>query len=128
VLPGGEPFPTLLWLTCPWLCQRAGAEESAGGADAWSARLADEPVLADRMRSADASYRLRRAEIAWGIDPCAGTGIAGQRDSLSAKCLHAHIAAAIGGFDDPIGLGVLARADRECPDDRCAAALVESGP
>jgi hypothetical protein len=109
VLPGGEPFPTLLWLTCPWLCQRAGAEESAGGADAWS-------------------YRLRRAEIARGIDPCAGTGIAGQRDSLSAKCLHAHIAAAIGGFDDPIGLGVLARADRECPDDRCAAALVESGP
>ena len=126
VLPGGEPVPTLLWLTCPWLVERVGAVESSGGTDSWSARLATDSALAARMRVADVAYRERRALVAGGIDPCEGTGIAGQRDPLATKCLHAHVAAALGGIDDPVGLAVLETAPRECPDDRCAAALVDS--
>lgn len=126
ILSDGRPFPTLLWLTCPWLCQRAAARESAGDTDQWRARLAAEPELADRMRVADGAYWSRRAQVAGGIDPCAGTGVAGQRDPLATKCLHAHVAAALGGLADPIGLALLATGERACPDDRCAGALVES--
>ena len=128
LLPGAERFPTLLWLTCPWLCELVSAQESAGGTDAWSARLHADPALAGRLRAADEAYRVLRASEAGGADPCAGTGIAGQRDPLATKCLHAHVAAALAGLADPVGLAVLERMPRECPDDRCAAALVESRP
>ena len=127
-LPGGEPFPTVLWLTCPWLAERVSALESAGGTGEWSARLAADESLASRMRAADGAYRARRARLAGGEDPCRGTGVAGQRDPLGTKCLHAHVAAALGGLDDPIGLELLESVQRECPDDRCAPSLVESRP
>jgi len=80
------------------------------------------------MRAADAEYRQRRAACAGGDDPCAAVGIAGQRDPLATKCLHAHVAAAAAGIDDPVGAALLDEGPRECPDDRCDAALVESCP
>jgi hypothetical protein len=127
-LPDGAPFPTLLWLTCPWLAGHASAMESAGGTAEWARRLASDAALASRMCAADDAYREWRAAIADGVDPCSGTGIAGQRDPLGTKCLHAHVAAALGGLDDPVGEAVLASTERECPDDRCGLALVESRP
>lgn len=118
---GEEPFPTLFWLTCPWLAGDVSAAESAGGVSAWAARLAADPELAERMRAADAVYRARRAEAALPHpDPCAGVGIAGQRDPAATKCLHAHVAAALAGIDDPVGTQLLDELSRECPDGRCA--------
>jgi hypothetical protein len=73
------------------------------------------------MRAADAEYRARRAELADGTDPVPGVGIAGQRDPLATKCLHAHVASALAGIDDPVGLQVLDEVGRECPDDACFA-------
>ncbi len=120
-LGDGGPFPTLYWLTCPWLAGDVSAAESAGGVSSWAARLAAEPELAERMRAADAVYRDRRAEAALPHpDPCAGVGIAGQRDPAATKCLHAHVAAALAGIADPVGRGLLDALGRECPDGRCA--------
>ena len=127
-LADGAPFPTLFWLTCPWLAERASALESAGATAAWSSRLAEDPDLAARVVAADESYRAERARSAGGADPCAGTGIAGQRDPLGTKCVHAHVAAALGGIDDPIGEEALALGPAECPDDLCGSSLVESRP
>jgi len=116
------PFPTLYWLSCPWLLGVVSQAESAGGASQWAARFATDPALATRMRAADAAYRARRAKAASPRpDPCADVGIAGQADPLATKCLHAHVAAALAGIDDPVGGGLLADAGRECPDGRCAA-------
>ncbi|MBN2821588.1 MAG: DUF501 domain-containing protein [Coriobacteriia bacterium] len=115
----GEPFPTLFWLTCPFLCERVSALESEGAVTVWTDRLEADAGLADEMRAADEVYRRLRQAEAGGVDRCWTVGIAGQRDSLKVKCLHAHVAAFLGGIDDPIGRAVLAGLERECDDSRC---------
>ncbi len=118
-LASGEPFPTLFWLTCPHLVDAVGALESSGEVEAWAVRLAGDPGLADRMRTADAVYRTARAAESAGDDACPDVGMAGQRDPLATKCLHAHVAAALGGTGDPVGEAVLGQIERECGDERC---------
>jgi hypothetical protein len=131
LLEDGSPFPTTLWLTCPWLVEAVSDAESLGGAAHWAARVAADSDLALAARSADAAYRKLRASLIDGEDPCANVGIAGQADPLAVKCLHARVAAALTGLSDPVGLGVLTSLSEiglapECPHDRCVA--VESGP
>lgn len=118
-LADGTPFPNLAWLTCPWLSELVAAEESAGGAAAFALRAAEEPAFAARLIAADATVRALRAAESGGVDVCASVGIAGQRDPLGVKCLHAHVALALLGLDDPVGEDVLSRVQRWCDDDRC---------
>ena len=120
-LADGSPFPTFAWLTCPWLLDFAAAEESEGGAARWARRAADDAGTADALRAVDAEVREMRAAESGGADACEGVGVAGQRDPLGVKCLHAHIALALVGLDDPVGAGELGKIQRECPDGRCAA-------
>ena len=122
LLDDGTPFPTLFWLTCPFLVEKTGAIESVGEVAEWAARLANDEVLAARMLVADAHYRvLRAAEAPPGCDPCGDAGIAGQADPLATKCLHAHVACLLGGIEDPAGESVIARFGCECDDARCDA-------
>ncbi len=121
VLADGTPFPTLYWLTCPWLAEHAAHEESGGAVAAAAERLAADPLAAAALEASDAAYREARAAEAGGTDPCAGTGIAGQKDPLAVKCLHAHVAAALAGTGDPLGLECMGRWDEACPDERCAS-------
>jgi uncharacterized protein len=120
LLDDGTRFPTALWLTCPWVGEAAAAEESAGATAQWSERASTDPALAQALRNADEQVRARRTAESGGEDPCPSVGIAGQRDPLGVKCLHAHAAAALAGIDDPIGVAVLERCGRDCPDGRCA--------
>ncbi len=123
VLETGEPFPTLYYLTCPHLVARIGALESQGGCERWRESIAADDSLASRLRDADVSYRAARAAEGGGADPTPKVGIAGQRDPLAVKCLHAHVAAFLAGIDDPVGAGVLQRIPAECADRRCEEAL-----
>ncbi|TDB36939.1 MAG: DUF501 domain-containing protein [Actinobacteria bacterium] len=125
-LPDGEPFPTLYWLTCPHLLDAVARLESAGEVDAWAALLASDVALANRMRVADAAYRSARAAESGGDDACATVGIAGQRDPLGTKCLHAHVAAALAGINDPIGESILGSLAHECEDKRCSEGATDS--
>jgi len=93
-LPDGTPFPTLYYLTCPKAASAIGSLEANGVMRTMTARLADEPALADRYRAADADYRGRRdaAARADGIEPLApGTQTAGGMPDR-VKCLHALVA------------------------------------
>lgn len=119
VLADGSRFPSYAWLSCPWLAQAASAEESHGALRQWSARLDENEVLRNRLLAADHSLRQARAACFKGEDPCESVGLAGQRDPLAVKCLHAHVALAVLGLDDPIGLELLSSIERECPDERC---------
>ncbi|MBE0477096.1 MAG: DUF501 domain-containing protein [Coriobacteriia bacterium] len=121
VLEDGSPFPTLYWLTCPYLARAASDQESAGGVAREAGVLAADRALATAMRAADAVYRTRRAEESGGSDACEDVGIAGQRDPLATKCLHAHAAAALAGVVDPVGRRVLRPCGACCEDDECAA-------
>lgn len=120
VLDTGEPFPTLFWLTCPWLLAAISEAESAGGAARWAEAVASDPALQTAVLAADIEYRARRVVAGAGGDPCGDVGVGGQREHGATKCLHAHAAAALAGIADPIGEGVLADLERWCPDDRCA--------
>lgn len=118
VTEAGEPFPTLFYLTCPHLVGAVARLESAGAVEEWRSRIAEDPALQQRLLDADAEYRRARAAEGGGTDPVEA-GIAGLRDVLAIKCLHAHVAAVLAGIADPVGEAVLAGIVLECADERC---------
>ncbi len=120
-LADGTPFPTLYWLTCPWLVESVGALESEGVLGAWTARAASDPALAADLGATHAALRERRAGESGGVDVCAGIGVAGQRDASRVKCLHAHVALTLAGIEDPVGQETLELLGCACEDDACAA-------
>jgi len=121
LLEDGTPFPTLCYLTCPHLVDRVAALESAGEAGRWRRCLAVDLGFATRLQAADVAYRTARAAEARGEDPMPDVGIAGQRDPLAVKCLHAHVASALVGIDDPIGVAVLRDVGYSCDEGRCGS-------
>jgi uncharacterized protein len=127
-LSDGAPFPTFAWLTCPWLAQRAAAAESRGETAEWARRAAADEGLRARLAETDRVVREVRAAESGGEDHCRSVGIAGQRDPLGVKCLHAHLALALVGIDDPIGIDLLAESDPACPDGRCARLTQDAPP
>jgi hypothetical protein len=123
-LEDGTPFPSFAWLTCPWIAARASLAESDGAAARWGRAAHDDADLAARLAALDATVRAARKQESAGVDACESVGLAGQRDPLGVKCLHAHAALALLGYDDPIGTTLLAES-AECEDGRCA--LLVSG-
>ncbi|HEY5539891.1 MAG TPA: DUF501 domain-containing protein [Coriobacteriia bacterium] len=119
LLADGTPFPTHAWLTCPYLTEALSAEESAGAAAVWAERAASDPLLAEHLHAADAALRSVRAEESGGADACEPVGLAGQRDPLGVKCLHAHVALTLIGIDDPIGVEELGKIPESCGNARC---------
>lgn len=126
VLSDSTPFPDFAWLTCPWLAAEVSSLESGGACAHWTARLAEDAESAAALVACDAEVRRRRADESGGDDPCAHVGLAGQRDVLKVKCLHAHVALSLAGLEDPIGSDVLAQTGDVCPDERCAALLKQA--
>ena len=118
-LADGTPFPAYAWLTCPYLLETLAAEESAGAAASWAQRAATDAQLAAALIAADGAVRAARARESGGEDACAEVGIAGQRDPLGVKCVHAHVALALVGIDDPIGTEELGKIEPTCSDVRC---------
>lgn len=125
-LADSTPFPTLVWLTCPWLAEKVSALESSGAIARWNEALATDGSLADRLSAADGALRRARAAESGGVDACSQVGIAGQRDAGNVKCIHAHVALALIGIDDPIGRAVIDESGATCGDKRCAG-LCEDG-
>jgi uncharacterized protein len=128
LLADGTRFPTYAYLTCPHLAEALSAEESAGATAAWAERAATDPVLAEGLRAADAALRTARAAESGGVDACESVGLAGQRDPLGVKCLHAHVALALIGIDDPIGLAELGKIPGSCANARCMSMQPTSLP
>ncbi len=82
-LPGGTPFPTLYYLTCPRAASAIGTLEAEGVMKEMTARLATDPELAAAYRTAHEDYLARRdaVEVLENF-PSAG----GMPDRV--KCLH----------------------------------------
>ena len=93
-LPGGTPFPTLYYLTCPRAAAAVGRLEAAGAMRAMTARLAQDAHLRAAYQAAHEDYlaRRRKAALAAGLQPLPpGTQSAGGMPGR-VKCLHAHVA------------------------------------
>jgi uncharacterized protein len=121
LLADGTPFPTYAWLTCPHLVEQLHAEESEGATAGWAARAQSDTQLAEQLRFTDAAVREARKRESAGSDPCGSVGLAGQREPLGVKCLHAHVALALLGIEDPIGAAELDKVKPTCKDARCGA-------
>lgn len=106
-LPGGTPFPTTYYLTCPRAVAAASRLEAAGIMAEMTERLADDPELAERYRAAHRAYLADRAALGAAIgDPVPeidGFSAGGMPDRV--KCLHALVghALAAGPGVNPIG-------------------------
>ena len=90
-LPGGTPFPTLYYLTCPRAAAAIGRLEASGLMREMTDRLMVDGSLRERYQAAHKDYLARRDEAARsaGVDPLPpGTQSAGGMP-LRVKCLHA---------------------------------------
>ncbi|MPZ25981.1 MAG: DUF501 domain-containing protein [Micromonosporaceae bacterium] len=91
-LGDGSPFPTLFYLTCPTAVAACSRLESAGRMREMTARLAEDPELAARYRTAHADYLARRRAVA-EVPEIAGVSAGGMPGRV--KCLHALLAHAL---------------------------------
>jgi hypothetical protein len=113
--PDGAPFPTTYYLTCPWLAAAIARIEARGGVERWSERAAGDVELRASLERADEEQRRVRPEL--------DVGIAGTRNPLKLKCLHAHAAFALARPGYELGERILDEVDeRWCPDRRCEIA------
>ncbi len=99
---GGEPFPTLFWLTCPAAVKTVARLESAGAIARFNARAETDAAFAEALEAAHREYGQERARgfpeaAEWG-------GVGGTRRGV--KCLHAHYANHLAGGADPVGASV----------------------
>ena len=101
-LPDGTPFPTLYYLTCPRATGAVSALESAGLMREMSARLANDPELAQLYRQAHERYLARREAIE-SVPEIAGVSAGGMPTRV--KCLHVQLAQSLaeGPGGNPFG-------------------------
>jgi hypothetical protein len=105
-LPDGTPFPTTFYLTCPRAASLIGTLEGSGLMAEMTARLAADPVLAERYAAAHARYLEARTAIGH-VAEIDGVSAGGMPDRV--KCLHvlAGQALAQGPGVNPLGDEVL---------------------
>jgi hypothetical protein len=84
-LPGGTPFPTTFYLTCPRLTGAISTLESSGLMAEMTERLGQDRELAARYRLAHQDYLRRRAELG-EVSQIAGISAGGMPNRV--KCLH----------------------------------------
>ncbi len=125
----GKPFPTMFWLTCPFLGKEIDRLEAGGTIGELEERIRTDSGLAARLLSAHRAYIEERLALLSGrerehlkergmFDALAGRGIGGIADFSRIKCLHLHVAHAL-AEENPIGRIVLDRIpQRACRPDR----------
>jgi len=131
----GRPFPTLFWLTCPYLVRQLSGLEGAGWVSLLEQRVRDDEAFRRRVEEAHASYvkeRLGllsegergRLEGSGQLASLMTRGIGGTRDVSRVKCLHLHVAHAL-ARRNPLGeeaLRGLVRTDCDTQERICSAA------
>ena len=96
-LRDGTPMPTLYWLIDAQLRDEVSRLESEGGVHRY-----EELVDAHQLQRTHDEYKRRRDESVVREDLVAASGgVGGTR--VGVKCLHAHLANFLVGFNDPVG-------------------------
>lgn len=114
----GKPFPTLYWLTCPFLSKEIDHLEAAGWVKRLEALVMEGGAVRSAMEAAHQRYCLQRDQLLSSEEKRAleadgtlagleGRGIGGISNWSFLKCLHLHVAHALAD-ENPIGDRVLA--------------------
>lgn len=114
-----EPFPTMYWLTCPYLREKVGTLEGGRHFRDIRDRLKSDPEFSRRVDEAASTYRERRKrlydELPQGLkagisesaaESLLASGPGGIKTPENIKCLHIYLANRLSGEDDPIGEAV----------------------
>lgn len=106
----GSPFPTLFWLTCPFLRQLVSGLETRGLIGLFESRIKHETPFREKYLRAHAQTAalkktlLGESELpTWQRDPIVKRGIGGIKNLESVKCLHLQLANFLGGVENPVG-------------------------
>ena len=123
-LPGGEPFPTTYYLTCPHAVAAGSALEHAGGVERYRRLAEDDDVLRRSYRDGAERQRSLRRPASVMLDGGASLalGIGGTACDGAIKCLHAHAAFALAQPGYLLGAAVLAEAAPVFPAGGCCSA------
>jgi len=112
-LPGGTPFPTTYYLTCPRASSACSTLESTGLMTALTERLREDPALARAYAAAHEAYLADRRAVGkltgdGDVVEIEGVSAGGMPDRV--KCLHALLAHALaaGPGVNPLGDETLA--------------------
>lgn len=97
-LPDGSPFPTLFYLSLPYLVYKISRLEADGKMAEYNEALAESPELAAAHERAHRSY-LERRRILGDVPEIAGVSAGGLPNRV--KCLHA-----LAGYSLAVGRGV----------------------
>jgi hypothetical protein len=133
-LVAGKPFPTLFWLTCPFLTKQIDRLEAEGWIKCLQALLETDSSLAAALREAHQTYITERNRLLSPEDRATleetgmlkdllEKGIGGTADFARVKCLHLHVAHAL-ARKNPIGKRVLQHLQNHaCPPEQviCSA-------
>lgn len=104
-LRDGTPMPTLYWLVDPDLHEAVSRLEGEGGVHRF-----EELVDSRELERAHEQYARRRLAATVQTDAVqARGGVGGTR--VGVKCLHAHLANYLAGFEDPVGALVALEVD-----------------
>jgi hypothetical protein len=119
-LPGGTPFPTTYYATCPRLTGAISTLETGGVMKEMTARLAEDGPLAAAYERAHEHYLASRAELG-EVPEIAGISAGGMPTRV--KCLHVLVAhsLAAGPGVNPLGDEALAMLDDWWQPTSCAA-------
>ena len=107
-LRDGTPMPTLYWMCDAPLRSAISRLESNGGVHAAEATIPAADIAATHAAYAEARDRMIAPDH---LGPRPSGGVGGTR--IGVKCLHAHVAYALAGGDDPVGQWTLAQLDAE---------------
>jgi hypothetical protein len=123
-LPGGEPFPTTYYLTCPHAVAAVSALEDAGGVERFQRLAAEDVVLRRSYRDGAQRQRSLRRPAPVMLDGGASLalGIGGTARDGAVKCLHAHAAFALAQPGYLLGNAVLSEAAPVFPAGGCCSA------
>jgi hypothetical protein len=126
-LPDGTPFPTQYYLTHPEAVAAVSTLEARGVMKGLTARLEDEPALAEHYARAHESYLQERYALD-DVPEIHGISAGGMPDRV--KCLHVLVghALAAGPGVNPIGDEALAMIRGHWRPDRCTCPAIESAP
>lgn len=106
----GKPFPTLYWLTCPFLIKAVSRLEAHGWISKLEELIAKDSVLRERYLRAHKEIQERRSRLINDENTkerLSKVGSGGIRDLRRVKCLHLHLSDFLAGVDNPVGEIVL---------------------
>ena len=129
-----EIFPTLYWLTCPYLHKELAVLEGEGLVAHFEQRIQEDPEFAALVEKNHENYAQHRLALIPTVvrenlkeeypdryRVLAETGVGGIRSLEGVKCLHTHVADYLARGENPIGAEVMAKFDKpiDCPTKQC---------